>query len=478
MARGNCGSQPLDAEFRLRSPDGGGRWTNVLAAPMHGADGNIERWLALNINIDDRRRAEDALRDSEMRYRQLFTSMDEAYAVVEVLKDRFGNWADFRFHEVNPAFVEHTSMPWPVGKTATELLEIPNPHWTELYGQALDANKPIRVEESVPTLDRIFDLNIFPLDAERNLVAVLFTNVTERKRSETAVRQNEQRQRYLLRLTDILQRLSDPDDIKSAAMHVLGNQLHVSRAQYHEVDDSGEFYGADGIGYADGLPLLDLKYRIAQFGSFVAEDFEAGKPFRSEDLLADLRPTQEERDAYSLYQIREGRPRRYPLSGRCEAAARHDHVDVRMVGHGRTPCVEHGGDADAVAQVLWVGSDRQHGPGCRLEQQVVNQRLVVEGNVGDLGGQREHRMEVADRQQVGFLGFEPAAGCGTLALQAVPVATGVISDPLMPAVRTGFGLRPPARAIDRCAIVELRILRQALRCALKLLTTSKHQIYR
>ena len=35
-----------------------------------------------------------------------------------------------------------------------------------------------------------------------------------------------------------------------------------------------------------------------------------------------------------------------------DAAARHDHVDMRMVGHRRAPGVEHGGDADARAEML------------------------------------------------------------------------------------------------------------------------------
>ena len=56
--------------------------------------------------------------------------------------------------------------------------------------------------------------------------------------------------------------------------------------------------------------------------------------------------------------------------GRCaschqpgDAAARHDHVDVRMVDQRRAPGVEHGGDADAGAQVLGIGRDREHGLG-------------------------------------------------------------------------------------------------------------------
>ncbi len=117
----------VNAEFRLRAPDGGWRWTNVLATPLLDIEGKIEKWLGLNIDIDARKLAEASLRESEGRYRSLFESMDEAYAVVEVLRGRDGRWADFRFLEVNQAFLKHTTMPWPVGKTATELLGSPTP---------------------------------------------------------------------------------------------------------------------------------------------------------------------------------------------------------------------------------------------------------------------------------------------------------------------------------------------------------------
>ncbi|MFA9200627.1 MAG: PAS domain S-box protein, partial [Cypionkella sp.] len=146
----------------------------------------------------ERARAEAALPESEERYRTLFESMDEAYAVVEVLRDETGKWADFRFIDVNPAFLQHTAMPWPVGKTATELLGSPNPRWAELYGEALDRGEAVRVEEDEPTLGRTFDLNIFALDRDRDRVAVLFTNVTERKQAEAALRKSEERFRLIV----------------------------------------------------------------------------------------------------------------------------------------------------------------------------------------------------------------------------------------------------------------------------------------
>ncbi|WP_298089726.1 PAS domain S-box protein [uncultured Sphingomonas sp.] len=206
------------------------RWYEVFVYPR-----GDDQLSLLYEDITLRKEAELALGESEERYRALFESMDEAYAVVEVLKDDDGRWADFRFIEVNHAFLEHTKMPWPVGKTATELLGSPNPRWTELYGEALDTGKPLRVEEAEATLGLIFDLNIFSLDRDRNRVAVLFTNITNRAEAERAQRALRERQSFLLELSDALRPLADPTEIQATTAEMLGTHLAVDRAMYGEV---------------------------------------------------------------------------------------------------------------------------------------------------------------------------------------------------------------------------------------------------
>jgi hypothetical protein len=89
------------------------------------------------------------------------------------------------------------------------------------------------------------------------------------------------------------------------------------------------------------------------------------------------------------------------------SAARHDHVEMRMMGHRRAPSVEHGGDADAGAEMLWIGSDGEQCLGRRAEQQIVDHRLVLVGDRGDRGRQGEDQMEIADREQVGLARGKP-----------------------------------------------------------------------
>ena len=82
----------------------------------------------------------------------------------------------------------------------------------------------------------------------------------------------------------------------------------------------------------------------------------------------------------------------------------------------------------------------------------------MEGDVGDLGRDREDDVEVADWQQVGLALGEPRARRRTLALGAVPVAAAVVGDPPMPAVLTGLDVtakRSGATMLDRRHDLEL-----------------------
>ena len=94
-----------------------------------------------------------------------------------------------------------------------------------------------------------------------------------------------------------------------------------------------------------------------------------------------------------------------------------------MVGHGGAPGMEHGGGADARAEVFGVGGDREQRFGRRAEQQVVDDHLVLIGDWRDRGGQREYYVEIADRQQIGLARRQPILRRRALTLWAMAVAT-------------------------------------------------------
>jgi len=67
--------QPLDLELRQRRADGVYRWFQSRALPARDMEGRVTGWYILLTDIDDRKRAEDALRSNEQSLRQIIDSI-------------------------------------------------------------------------------------------------------------------------------------------------------------------------------------------------------------------------------------------------------------------------------------------------------------------------------------------------------------------------------------------------------------------
>jgi PAS domain S-box-containing protein len=65
-----AGGHPYEGEMRLRRADGEYRWFLVRTVALRDAGGNIMRWYGTSTDIEDRKRAEGALRESERLLRE------------------------------------------------------------------------------------------------------------------------------------------------------------------------------------------------------------------------------------------------------------------------------------------------------------------------------------------------------------------------------------------------------------------------
>lgn len=144
-------------------------------------------WAAL-----EQARAETSLRKSEEKYRTLFNSMDEGYCIIRMVYDDGGNAVDWRFLETNPAFHKHNGMPECVGRTVREIVPDIEQKWVDVYEQVAATGESLRFSESSAAFGRVFDLYAFRVGApDERKVAVLFTNITKRRRAELALEESE-----------------------------------------------------------------------------------------------------------------------------------------------------------------------------------------------------------------------------------------------------------------------------------------------
>ena len=67
----------VNAEFRVRRSTGGHDWMNVRAAPVVDDNGDVRKWVVMNIDISARKAAEAALRASELRLQTLVSGVPQ-----------------------------------------------------------------------------------------------------------------------------------------------------------------------------------------------------------------------------------------------------------------------------------------------------------------------------------------------------------------------------------------------------------------
>jgi PAS domain S-box-containing protein len=145
--------------------------------------------IHLQEEIVERKKNEDALRESEHRYRSLFNSIDEGFCIIEMIFDKNKNPVDYRFLEVNPSFEKQTGIKNAQGKRIREIAPDHEAHWFEIYGKVALTGKAVRFVKEAKTLHRWYDVYAFRFGApEQQQVALIFSDITERKQSEEALR--------------------------------------------------------------------------------------------------------------------------------------------------------------------------------------------------------------------------------------------------------------------------------------------------
>ena len=174
----------------VRRSDKAVRWLELTGILQPGPEGSPRRVLGTAADITERKQAEEELRRSEERYRTLFVSIDEGFCVIEMIFDDAGQPADYRFLELNPAFTKHTGWVDAAGKRVRELVPGHEPRWFEAYGQVAVTGEPMRFEEEAKAMGRWFDVYATRMgEPGSNKVAILFSDITERKRTEESLRQ-------------------------------------------------------------------------------------------------------------------------------------------------------------------------------------------------------------------------------------------------------------------------------------------------
>jgi PAS domain S-box-containing protein len=232
--------QPLDHEVRLRrTADGQYRWFLVRGMPLRDEHGEVLKWYGIATDIEDRKRAEEALRNSEERWRSVF----ENSAIGVALTDLNG-----RFLATNHVFQAM------VGYTEEELraltfLDLTHEYyqqanWSLITELVEEKRRQFQIEKEYRRKDGSSiwvsnNVSLVPGTERPRFIMALSEDITERKRAEAKLRRSEESLLEAQRLSHIG---SWKLDVASGAVIVSPEIHRIFGVDPHEDTSRPEFW--------------------------------------------------------------------------------------------------------------------------------------------------------------------------------------------------------------------------------------------
>ena len=253
--------------------------------------------------VEERKRAEAALRESEARFRSLFENMTEGVVLHELLYDDQGQAVDYRIVSANASYEKHTGLnPEKIqGQLASIAYGTGAAPYLEEFARVAQTGQAYAFETFFPPMQRYFQISV--TSPRRDQFVTVFEDITPRKQAE------ERLQRTLV---DLERSNQDLEEFAYVASHDLQEPLRkmanfsemLATRYQGQLDDRADKY----LGYiADGAKRMkDLINDLLAFSRVGKADFRLTSTDMNDILqgtLNDIQPLVREKQAEITHEL-------------------------------------------------------------------------------------------------------------------------------------------------------------------------------
>jgi len=225
-------------ETAVLRPDGSQMPVSQIIIAHRDDTGQVRYLSTICRDLSERKAVETKLRDSEQRYRTLFETMVEGFALHEIITDDKESPCDYRFLDVNPAFEKLTGLKRSdlVGRRVLEVLPGIEKRWIDNYGRVALTGESLHMEEYSSELKRWY--SVFAYRTAPGQFAALFTDITSLKVTEALLEQENREIALLNRVLGIFTESTD-DALFGDILDVVLEGLNSRHGMFGYITESG-----------------------------------------------------------------------------------------------------------------------------------------------------------------------------------------------------------------------------------------------
>lgn len=251
-----------EVSFRVRNVEGVYRWFLSRAEPLRSSDGTVLYWVGVNLDIDDAKRAEDALRRSEKELRDVIDTIPAT--VWSALPDGSNTYVNKRFMEYTGISAEQAAGTGWQAATHPDDLEQHAGKWRDAVASGNPHENEARFRRSDGQYRWQLDRAVPLRNDEGHIIKWygILTDIEDRKRAEEKLKEQELELRQMLDFAPQMIAVFGPQRERLYANRIGLDYLGVSLDEWRQKNIGFELYPDD----SDRLKTYADRAAVGGFG--------------------------------------------------------------------------------------------------------------------------------------------------------------------------------------------------------------------